>query len=85
MLPWVDNDAAEQVVIPAPGWLNEARGAAADDRGEELATRTAAVIDAPPGACAGACEVTERVRPMASARRRAPDMTWANGQILCPN
>ena len=85
LLPCVDNDAAEQVVIPAPGWLNEARGAAADDRGEELATRTAAVIDAPAGACAGACEVTARVRPMASARRRAPDMTWANGQILCPN
>ena len=78
MLPCVDNDAAEQVVIPAPGWLNEARGAAADDRGEELATRTAAVVDAP----AGACDVAARVRPMASARRRAPDMTSANGQFF---
>ena len=34
LLPCVANDAAEQVVIPAPGWLNEARGAAADDRAE---------------------------------------------------
>jgi hypothetical protein len=46
LLPCVANDAAEQVVM----CLNEARGEAADENAEKLATRAPAVIGAHAGA-----------------------------------